>query len=52
MATTTLTARLKVRWWLKFYLSGVLLTARLMHCEPNWSRVRYWVGKGIKIEIR
>ncbi|WP_305821377.1 hypothetical protein [Massilia brevitalea] len=52
MASTTLTFKLKVRWWLKFYLAGVVLTARLAHCEPNWARVRYWVGKGIKIEAR
>lgn len=51
MATTTLTVRLKVCWWLKLYLSGVLLTARLTHCEPNWTRVRYWVGKGVKTEV-
>jgi len=49
---TTLTMRLKVRWWLKFYLSGVMLTARLTQCEPNWQRVGYWVGKGIKVEVR
>jgi len=51
MATTALTLKLKVRWWLKLYLSGVLLTARLTHCQPNWERVSYWVGKGIKIEV-
>jgi len=51
MATTTLTVRLKVRWWLKFYLAGVLLTARLTHCEPSWTRFGYWVGKGVKTEL-
>ena len=50
MASTTLT--LKARWWLKCYLVGVLITARLMHCQPNWERVRYWIDKGIKIEVR
>lgn len=52
MAKTKLKLNFKVRWWLKFYVVGVLLTARLTHCEPNWARVRYWVGKGIKIEAR
>ncbi|MFC3457242.1 hypothetical protein [Massilia haematophila] len=51
MATTTLTVKLKVRWWLKFYLVGVLLTSRLTHCPPSWERVRYWIDKGIKIEV-
>ncbi|MDN4061292.1 hypothetical protein QPK31_24025 [Massilia sp. YIM B02769] len=52
MATTTLMLKLKVRWWLKFYLVGVLLTARLTRAEPDWVRVRYWIGKGTKIEVR
>lgn len=52
MARASITATLKWRWWLKSYLSGVLLMARLTGSEPNWERVRYWVGKGIKIEFR
>ena len=51
MATAPQTIRIKMRWWLKFYLSGVLLIARLTQCEPNWSRVGYWVGKGVKAEF-
>ncbi|MDN4061473.1 hypothetical protein QPK31_24940 [Massilia sp. YIM B02769] len=52
MATTTLMFKLKVRWWLKLYLAGVMITARLTRAEPNWERVRYWIGKGTKIEVR
>lgn len=48
----TITLKASFRWWLKFYLAGVLLTARLTHAQPNWERFRYWVGKGIKIEAR
>ena len=47
-----LTVRVTVRWWLKAYLAGVLITARLTRCEPDWARVRYWVGKGVKTRVR
>lgn len=50
-ATNTITLTATPRWWLKHYLFGVLFMACLTGREPNWERVRYWVGKGIKIEV-
>ena len=52
MAQASITVTLKWRWWLRSYLFGVLLMARLTGCRPNWDRVSYWVGKGIKITAR
>lgn len=52
MAATTLKLKVSIQWWLRAYLAGVVLTARLTRCEPNWERVRYWVGKGIKLKVK
>jgi hypothetical protein len=52
MTQTSITITLKWRWWLKSYLFGVLLMARLVGREPNWDRVQYWIGKGIKFQVR
>ena len=52
MEQTTITATVKWRWWLKHYLLGVVLIARLTGCQPSRERMRYWVDKGIKIEMR
>lgn len=52
MARISITLTLEWRWCLRSYLFGVLLMARLMRCEPNWDRVGYWIGKGIKLKAR
>ncbi|WP_177332424.1 MULTISPECIES: hypothetical protein [Pseudomonas] len=40
------------RWWLKFYLAGVLAMAQMTGREPNPERVSYWVVRGLKVEVR
>ncbi|WP_445672690.1 hypothetical protein [Pseudomonas inefficax] len=40
------------RWWLKYYLAGVLTIAKVTGSGPNPDRVAYWVGRGIKVEVR
>jgi len=49
---SALTVRVTVRWWLKASLAGGLIPARLTRCEPDWIRVRYWVGRGVKTRVR
>lgn len=39
------------RWWLKWYLAGVSITSTLTGLETDPARVRYWVGRGSKINI-
>lgn len=39
------------RWWLKWYLTGVSITSTLTGLEADPARVRYWVGRGTKINI-
>lgn len=51
MSSVTAHVICRERWWLKYYLTGVLALARLTGCEPCPERVSYWVGRGIKIEV-
>lgn len=47
-----LTITVTQRWWLKHYLRGVSIMAWATRREPDWDRVRYWVGKGIRLTVR
>jgi hypothetical protein len=51
MASVTAHIVCRQRWWLKYYLAGVLALAQLTGREPCPERVSYWVGRGIKIEV-
>ena len=41
----------KKRWWLTYYISGVAWFAKTFRLEPNWSRVMWWVMKGMQIIV-
>ncbi|MNJ73776.1 hypothetical protein D3C77_706150 [compost metagenome] len=51
MASVTVRIACRHKWWLKYYLAGVLVMARLTGREPCPERFSYWVGRGIKIEV-
>lgn len=51
MASVTARIVCRHRWWLKYYLAGVLVMVRLTGREPCPERFSYWVGRGIKIEV-
>lgn len=40
---------IRFRWWLRVYLDCVVFTSNLTGLEPDWERVNYWVGRGVKI---
>lgn len=50
MATAHLSIR--IAWWLRYYLIGLVLMHRLTGMQPNWGRVSHWAGKAIKPECR
>jgi hypothetical protein len=52
MARVTAMIVCRQRWWLKWYLSGVIVMAYITGREPNLERVTSWVGRGMKIEVR
>lgn len=43
----TVTASVRLRWWLRWYLAGVVWTARAMGLEPDWERVEWWIRRGL-----
>lgn len=51
MASVTAHVVCRQRWWLTYYLAGVLALAHLTRREPCLERVSYWVGRGIEIEV-
>lgn len=51
MASVTARIVCRHRWWLKYYLAGVLVMVRLTGQEPCPERFSYWVGRGIEIEV-
>jgi hypothetical protein len=47
----TITLRIHVAWWFKYYLQGVILMCQLTGCEPNMKRISYWIDKAISIKV-
>lgn len=40
------------RWWLKYYLAGVLLMSNVTGLDPHLGRVMRWIERGIRVEVR
>ncbi|MBF8726110.1 hypothetical protein [Pseudomonas putida] len=40
------------RWWLKYYLAGVMLACHLTGRDPHLGRVTRWIERGIVVEVR
>lgn len=51
MATNQITLSIKLAWWLKWYLRGVVFAASVTGLRPDPKRVGYWVGRAAKIEV-
>lgn len=51
MATSTLTLKLHVAWWLKHYLQGVVFTCTVTGCQPNMERVAHWARKACTVKV-
>ncbi|SDE70175.1 hypothetical protein [Pseudomonas extremaustralis] len=51
MGHTTITCKITMRWWLRVYLDCVVFTANITGLNPDWDKVRYWVGRGMKITL-
>ena len=47
----TLYIEVKIAWWLKPYLFGVVITALITRLEPDWVKVHMTVSKAIKCKF-
>lgn len=52
MAMVYATIVCRHRWWLKYYLAGVLLACHLTGRDPHLGRVTRWIERGIVVEVR
>lgn len=46
-----ITISLRLRWWLRYYLYGVMLTAWMTGRQPDPEKLGYWVAKGVKVRM-
>lgn len=51
MADTTVTVQIVAKWWLHWYLSGVMLMVALTGMPPNEERLAYWFRRGFKTRV-
>lgn len=42
---------IKLAWWLKWYLRGVVFVASVTGLRPNPKRVGYWVARAAKVRV-
>jgi hypothetical protein len=49
VAVSKLTLEIRVAWWLRLYLYGVVITSRVTGLEPDWSKVKRMIGRGVTV---
>ncbi len=49
MAPTTVKLSLRVAWWVRWYLVGVVIAARLPGARPDMTRVERWIRRGLSV---
>ncbi|MDP9557841.1 UNVERIFIED_ORG: hypothetical protein J2W65_003489 [Pseudomonas parafulva] len=52
MAKVHVTIVSRQRWWLKYYLAGVLVVSHLTGRKPDPARVSFWVKRGITLKVQ
>ncbi|MBC7201922.1 MAG: hypothetical protein H5U29_00165 [Pusillimonas sp.] len=50
MATNQIKVQIKLAWWIRWYLMGVVLMARLTGQQPDPERIGYWVAKAARVK--
>lgn len=50
VASTTITVRVWVSWWLRWYLSGAALMTWMTGLDPDLQQVVGWIRRGIKVD--
>ncbi len=51
MAKVYATILCRHRWWLKYYLAGVMLACHITGRDPHIGRVTRWIERGIVVEV-
>ena len=49
MAQTTVKLSLRVAWWVRWYLVGVVIAARLTGAAPDMTKAERWIRRGLSV---
>ena len=49
MAQITVKLSLRVAWWVRWYLVGVVIAARLTGATPDMAKVERWLRRGLSV---
>ena len=49
MARSTVTLKVHIAWWVRWYISGVALRSLLTGREPDMGKVKATVMKGVRL---
>lgn len=50
MANNTMAIRVRVAWWVKWYLYGVALTCQITGMDYDEHKVRRYIRRGLKVK--
>lgn len=51
MAQITVNLSIRVAWWVRWYLAGVAIAARLSGATPNMNKVERWIRRGLSVHV-
>ncbi|MFE0843419.1 hypothetical protein [Achromobacter insolitus] len=51
MALQTVKVSIHVAWWVRWYLSGVAMAARMTGATPHWGKVERWIRRGLSFRV-
>lgn len=49
MAQVTVRLSLRVAWWVRWYLVGVVIAARLTGATPDMTKLARWITRGLSV---
>lgn len=52
MANNTVVIRVRVAWWVKWYLYGVALTCQFTGQDYDKAKARRYIRRGLKVRVR
>ena len=49
---SAITVQVRIAWWLKWYMAGVIMMCRLTGLDFDEAKVRWYVRRGVKVIAR
>ena len=47
---SAITVQVRIAWWLKWYMAGVIMMSRLTGLDFDEAKVRWYVRRGVKVK--